>query len=31
VPLVVHNAAKAPEAAFFRSNVDLARWLFASA
>jgi phosphonoacetate hydrolase len=31
VPLVIHNAAKAPGAGFFRSNVDLARWLFASA
>ncbi len=31
VPLVVHNAARAPGAAFFRSNVDLARWLFPSA
>jgi phosphonoacetate hydrolase len=28
VPLVVHNAAGAPQADFFRSNVDLARWLF---
>jgi phosphonoacetate hydrolase len=31
VPLVIHNAAQAPGAGFFRSNVDLARWLFASA
>jgi hypothetical protein len=31
VPLVVHNAAHAPGAAFFQSNVDLARWLFAPA
>jgi phosphonoacetate hydrolase len=31
VPLVIHNAAHAPGAGFFRSNVDLARWLFASA
>jgi hypothetical protein len=30
VPLVIHNAAKAPGAGFFRNNVDLARWLFAS-
>ena len=30
VPLVIHNAAQAPGAGFFRSNVDLARWLFAS-
>ena len=29
VPLVVYNAEHAPEAAFFQSNVDLARWLFA--
>jgi phosphonoacetate hydrolase len=28
VPLVVHNAAHAPGPGFFRSNVDLARWLF---
>jgi hypothetical protein len=28
VPLVVHNAAHAPGAEFFQSNVDLARWLF---
>jgi phosphonoacetate hydrolase len=27
VPLVVFNSQKAPEAAYFRSNVDLARWL----
>ena len=31
VPLVIHNAARAPGAGFFRSNVDLARWLFPSA
>jgi hypothetical protein len=30
VPLVIHNAAKAPGTGFFQSNVDLARWLFAS-
>ena len=30
VPLVVFNAAEAPKDAFFRSNVDLTRWLFAS-
>jgi phosphonoacetate hydrolase len=28
VPLVVHNAEHAPASAFFRANVDLARWLF---
>jgi len=28
VPLVVYNAEHAPAATFFRSNVDLARWLF---
>jgi phosphonoacetate hydrolase len=28
VPLVIHNAEGAPAAAYFRSNVDLARWLF---
>jgi phosphonoacetate hydrolase len=28
VPLVVHNAAQAPAAGFFKSNVDLTRWLF---
>ncbi len=28
VPLVVYNAARAPEAGYFRNNVDLARWLF---
>jgi phosphonoacetate hydrolase len=28
VPLVVYNASGAPAAGFFRSNVDLARWLF---
>lgn len=28
VPLVVHNAADAPPAAFFRYNLDLARWLY---
>jgi phosphonoacetate hydrolase len=31
VPLVIHNAARAPGAEFFRCNVDLARWLFPSA
>ena len=31
VPLVVYNAARAPEAAYFRNNLDLARWLFPSA
>ena len=31
VPLVVHNAAHSPGAAFFQSNVDLTRWLFAPA
>jgi phosphonoacetate hydrolase len=29
VPLVVHNAAGAPEPAYFRNNLDLARWLYA--
>ncbi|MEZ5356776.1 MAG: alkaline phosphatase family protein [Bryobacteraceae bacterium] len=28
VPLVVYKADKAPEADFFRHNVDLARWLY---
>ena len=28
VPLVIHNAADAPPAAFFRHNLDLARWLW---
>lgn len=28
VPLVVHNAADAPAASFFRHNLDLARWLY---
>ena len=31
VPLVIHNAERAPGAGFFRNNVDLARWLFPSA
>ena len=30
VPLVIYNAAQAPGAGFFRSNVDLTRWLFVS-
>jgi phosphonoacetate hydrolase len=30
VPLVIHNAADAPDPGFLRSNVDLARWLFDS-
>ena len=30
VPLVIYNAARAPGAGFFQSNVDLARWLFPS-
>jgi phosphonoacetate hydrolase len=29
VPLVIYNAAQAPGAEFFQSNVDLTRWLFA--
>lgn len=29
VPLIVHNAAGAPEASYFRNNFDLARWLYA--
>ena len=28
VPLVVYNAHEAPGPDYFRSNVDLARWLF---
>jgi len=28
VPLVVYNAEGAPPAAYFKANVDLARWLF---
>ncbi len=28
VPLVLHNARGAPEANYFRYNLDLARWLF---
>jgi phosphonoacetate hydrolase len=28
VPLTVYNASNAPGAAYFQSNVDLARWLF---
>jgi len=31
VPLVIYNAAQTPGAGFFRSNVDLTRWLFAAA
>jgi phosphonoacetate hydrolase len=31
VPLVIYNAAQAPGAGFFRKNLDLTRWLFASA
>jgi phosphonoacetate hydrolase len=31
VPLVIYNAAQAPGAGFFRTNLDLTRWLFASA
>jgi phosphonoacetate hydrolase len=30
VPLVVHNAERAPDSGFFHANVDLARWLFAT-
>lgn len=30
VPLLVHNASRAPDTGYFRSNVDLARWLFPS-
>ena len=28
VPLLVHNADKAPHAGYFESNADLARWLY---
>lgn len=28
VPLVIHNASDAPAPAFFRFNLDLARWLY---
>jgi phosphonoacetate hydrolase len=28
VPLIIHNADSAPDAQFFRANVDLTRWLF---
>jgi len=28
VPLVIYNAAKTPEAASFRNNIDLARWSY---
>jgi phosphonoacetate hydrolase len=28
VPLIIHNARGAPGAAYFRHNLDLARWLF---
>jgi len=28
VPLIVHNAAAAPEASYFHNNLDLARWLY---
>jgi phosphonoacetate hydrolase len=31
VPLAIYNASKAPDAGFFRSNVDLTRWLYAGA
>ncbi len=31
VPLVVYNAEQAPAAGFYKSNVDLTRWWFASA
>ncbi len=30
VPLIVHNAANAPDAGYFKHNLDLARWLFAT-
>jgi phosphonoacetate hydrolase len=28
VPIVIHNARGVPGAAYFRNNLDLARWLF---
>jgi phosphonoacetate hydrolase len=28
VPIVIHNARSAPPAAYFRHNLDLARWLY---
>jgi phosphonoacetate hydrolase len=31
VPLILHNARGAPEADYFRYNLDLARWLFPEA
>ncbi len=30
VPLLLHNAAAAPDAGYFESNLDLARWLYRS-
>jgi phosphonoacetate hydrolase len=31
VPLIAHNAAGAPKASYFQSNLDLARWLYPNA
>src|SRR5262245_43719712 len=28
VPIVIHNACSSPHAAYFRHNLDLARWLY---
>jgi phosphonoacetate hydrolase len=29
VPLIIHNARSAPQPAYFQSNLDLARWVYA--
>jgi len=30
VPIVVHNCPAAPEPSFYKNNLDLARWLYAT-
>jgi phosphonoacetate hydrolase len=30
VPIVIHNCPAAPEASFYKSNLDIARWLYAT-
>jgi hypothetical protein len=30
VPIVIHNCPASPEASFYKSNLDIARWLYAT-
>jgi phosphonoacetate hydrolase len=30
VPIVIHNCPASPESSFYKSNLDIARWLYAT-